>query len=255
MRTIKKRPPPNALVTWRTPRLAENRGPGIECTYEEMRRDPPVLQAVEDGLYAEQGGLCAYTGMQIELHVGSPREVGFHLEHVKAQKYCCYGEDADYGNIVACWPRPNQGFEPVYGAVRKMSWPAPEELGLFVSPLVPSCTSRFSFNHRGEIAATDSNDAAAKTTIEKLGLDNGELTELRLAAIRGTLKPGKKWLTLEQVRRLLQKLETEAASLDRGEHVRLRAFSFVLQQVLAREIRKLEGIKEAKRQAGSSKRR
>ncbi|TKD12375.1 TIGR02646 family protein [Polyangium fumosum] len=256
MRTIKKRPPPSALVEWRAKRLTKDPGEGMKCTYEELRRDTSALPAVEDGLFAEQGGICAYTGIQIRLDASSePRKVDFHLEHVTPQKHCIYGQDADYGNLVACWPRPNCGFEPLFGAVTKKSWPSPEEKHLFVSPLDPGCTARFSFNHRGEISPADEKDDAAKTTIEKLGLAHATLTDLRRGAILGALQPPGRLLSLEQARRLLATLKADAEKLDQGGSVRLRAFSFVIEQVLPREIRKLEGIKKSKQKAAGSARK
>lgn len=253
MRTVRKRAPPSALVQWRAERLAHDRGEGMECTYEEMRRHPPALEAVEDGLFAEQGGICAYTGIQIRLEAGPPREVGFHLEHVIPQRHCAYGQDAEYGNLVACWPWPNCGFEPAFGAVAKKSWPPPEERHLFVSPLDRSCTARFSFSHRGEISPADEKDQAARTTIDRLGLAHPELTELRHRAIQGALRPGGRFLTLSEAQRLLAIVRADAARLDQGAAIRLRAFSFVIEQVLPREIRKLEGIKKARKAAGSGR--
>lgn len=237
MRTIKKRPAPSALTEWRNPRLAQNRTEGMECTYEELRKDPHARRAVEEGLFDEQGGLCAYTGMKLQPSTG-PRPEGFHLEHLIPQMYCEYGQDADYGNLVGCWPPPNCGFEPSYGARKKGSWPSPAERHLFVSPLDSSCSRRFRFDHRGAISAAMPGDQAAATTIEKLGLDDPSLTDLRAHAIRGALSQ----IKLKDARRLLREIEADTEKLDRGESVRLRRFSFAIQQALAREIRKLEGI-------------
>ncbi|MCC6552754.1 MAG: TIGR02646 family protein [Polyangiaceae bacterium] len=218
----------------------------MECTYDEMRRDRPALEAVEDGLFQEQGGLCAYTGLQIRLETGAPRKVDFHLEHVIPQEHCTYGQDADYNNLVACWPRPNCGFEPSFGARKKGSWPSPTEQHLFVSPLDSSCAARFAFNRRGEISPAHESDEAANETIKKLGLGDKQLTELRRKAIQGALEPPSGKIKLKDARRLLRGIEEDSARLDRGETIRLRAFSFVIRQALAREIKKLEGIMEKK---------
>jgi hypothetical protein len=67
VRTIVKRGPPNALTQWRQPRLAANRGPGMDCTYEELRKDDAALNALENALFTEQGGICAYTGHPLSL--------------------------------------------------------------------------------------------------------------------------------------------------------------------------------------------
>jgi uncharacterized protein (TIGR02646 family) len=238
VRTIEKRPVPKALTEWRNPRLAENRTEGMECTYEEMRKDPRARRAVEEGLFHEQGGLCAYTGMKIQLDTGAQtEEVGFHLEHLIPQTHCEYGQDTAYSNLVACWPRPNCGFEPSYGARKKGDWPSPAEAHLFISPLDSSCSERFHFDHRGTISPARPGDQAAETTIEKLGLDDPSLTDLRAHAIRGALSQ----IKLKDARKLLREMAADNARLDGGESVTLRRFCFAIQQALVRKIRMLEG--------------
>jgi uncharacterized protein (TIGR02646 family) len=235
VRTIKKRNEPPAFVEWRVPRLAAHAAPGMVCNYEELRRHPAVIAAVADSLLAEQGSICAYTGVRIA--AGSS-----HIEHLKPQKYCAYGEDADYKNLVACWPEPNCAFEPEYGARKKGSWPSPDETALFVSPLSPRCDERFVFNRHGEINPADAADAAAKETITRLGLDHRTLTEYRRQAIRGALAPRSKPIRLTDARRLLHRLDDDAARLDSGEAVTLSPFCFAVRQLVAKEIRKLEAI-------------
>jgi uncharacterized protein (TIGR02646 family) len=247
VRTIKKNPQPAKLAEWRTPRMLANHLPATECDYESLRKAAVVLEAVENGLFAEQGGICAYTGHQISItpvdpNSGINRDVGFHVEHLTPQDHCTYGQDADYMNLVACWPRPNCGFEPAYGAKKKDNWPAPAEQGLFVSPLRPDCSSRFTFNHRGEIAAARNNDTPAETTIEKLGLDHHTLTELRRNAIRGVLNPASRQIKLAEARRLLADMKHAAAQLNAGIPTKLLPFCFAIEPALQREIRKLEGI-------------
>lgn len=254
MRTIRKRPEPNALTQWRAPRLAANRSEGMECDYEQMRRLPEVLEAVEDGLFAEQGGICAYTGHRIGLTAMSAgnaieRAVDFHIEHLTPQKYCKpehgnYGKDADYDNLVACWPRPNCGFEPAYGAKKKGSWPAPDKQSQFVAPLLANCSARFRFNHRGEISAAQADDEAASETIKQLGLDHFTLTELRREAIRGALNPASRKIKLAEARKLLQQMRRASENVDQGISVLLMPFCFAIQPALEREIRKLEAIRK-----------
>jgi uncharacterized protein (TIGR02646 family) len=130
----------------------------MECIYEELRRSSCIAD-VEESLFQEQGGICAYTGHRLRLEKGNannPRDVDFHIEHIIPQKYCKqqygnYGKDADYQNMLACWPRPNCSFEPSYGAKRKDKWPSPAQQNMFVSPLSLNCTSRFVFKRKGEI--------------------------------------------------------------------------------------------------------
>ena len=235
MRTIKKRNEPLSYVEWRAPRVAASAAPGMVCNYAELRRHPAVIQAVEDGLLAEQGSICAYTGVRIG--PGS-----FHIEHLKPQKHCAYGEDADYRNLVACWPEPDCPFEPEYGARKKGGWPSPDETALFVSPLSPACGGRFLFNRHGEIDAANSVDAAAKETIRRLGLDHRTLTEYRRQAIRGALSPRSKPIRLTDARRLLRRLDADAEQVDNGGAIMLSPFCFAIRQVVAKEIKKLEAI-------------
>lgn len=221
----------------------------MDCTYEEMRRVPEVLQAIEDALAGEQGGLCAYTGHRIGIPsqepVDRPRKIEFHVEHLAPQKHCGEGEDTAYSNLVACWPRPNCDFEPNYGARRKGDWPPPEHGAAFVSPLRPDCTERFAFNRRGEIGATRAEDAAAAETIVRLGLNEPALAQLRREAIRGALEPAGRLLKLAEARKLMARMKRASEDVDQGASIQLIPFCFAIEQALAREIRKLEAIRHA----------
>lgn len=237
MRTIRKRQPPASLTAWRGPRMAAGRPPGTECTYEELRRSPKVVSDIVQALLQEQGGLCAYTGRPI----ASRPDGDFHVEHLIPQAHCEYGEDADYRNLVACWPRPNSGFEPRYGARRKGDWPPPAEQNSFLSPLRGDCTARFRFNHRGEISASRHDDEGARETIQRLGLNEREITELRRHAIRGALSPRGEWLTLPQCRRLVEALQRVAQAVDNGSNDQLPAYWFALRSAAEAQIRRLGG--------------
>ena len=253
MRAIRKRAAPNSLAEWRAPRLAANRPEGMECTYEEMRRAPAVLEAVEDTLFAEQGGICAYTGHRIQLTTtgsltGVQRDVNFHIEHITPQTYCTaefagYGRDADYNNLLACWPRPNCGFEPAYGARKKGNWPSVAEQARFISPLRADCSAHFRFSHLGEISAAQEGDATANDTIARLGLDDPALTALRKEAIRGSLNPASRPIKLKEARRLLRRMDQDSYEVNQGISHRLTPFCFAIQPALEREIRKLEAIR------------
>jgi uncharacterized protein (TIGR02646 family) len=235
VRTINKRNEPRSYVQWRAPRVAANAAPGMVCSYEELRRHPEIITAVEHGLLAEQGWICAYTGCRI-----APGT--FHVEHLKPQMHCAFGEDADYKNLVACWPEPHCRFEPEYGARRKGSWPAPHETDLFVSPLSPTCGPRFVFNRHGEIQAAQAQDVAAHETIERLGLDHKTLTAFRRQAIHGALRPRSKPIRLTDARKLLRRLDADEGELDKGGTIRLAPFCFAVRQAVAKEIKKLEAI-------------
>jgi uncharacterized protein (TIGR02646 family) len=194
-----------------------------------------VVQDLERALHAEQGGICAYTG--IALSLGAEPGPGFHVEHLKPQRYCKPGEDVDYRNLVACWPAPNRKDGASFGAVHKGDWPSSEEGPLFVSPLDPSCGERFEFDKRGRIQAATTTDEAAVATIQRLGLDDGELTKRRRRAIRGMLNPRPdRWLTRKQMESFLTRLKSDEQALNAGGNIHLDAFCFAKRAVLSREI-------------------
>lgn len=199
--------------------------PGLVFTYREMRRDPAVLEAVEDRLLTEQGCLCAYTGRRLD------RE-NFHIEHLLPQNpptgTFYHGHDTDYQNMVACWPEPNRPSEPEYGAVPKRNWPGPDQVASFLSPLLPRAGIAFRFKLTGEIAAANPADAAAAATLEKLHLDHKELVALRRSALIGALTPKGKLLSRPQLQKLVREMTNDEASLAAGNNVRLRAFCFVI---------------------------
>jgi len=249
LRRIIKRAPPARLTEWRRPRLATNKPDGMDCTYGELRRDAAVIVAVEDALFAEQGGICAYTGHRLTLSE-QPRTVGFHCEHLKSQQRCRaldgadYGEDTDYRNLVACWPPANFGSSLRWGAHRKGAWPESAEQHLFVSPLSNGCQARFRFARSGQIEPANADDHAAAATIHNLGLDHDELTELRRSTIKGFLRQP---LSEAQAKPLLAQLQRDAARVDAGERLRLTPFCFAIEQALQREIRALRGSMESRR--------
>jgi len=116
---------------------------------------------------------------------------------------------------------------------------------LFVSPLSVGCEQRFSYNLQGMIKPTDGKDDAAGTTIKALALDHEMLTDLRKAAIDGTLElheSGPASLSLAKARNRLSGLERSEKS---GGP--LEAFCFALKQALVRHIKRLEGIRESKK--------
>lgn len=248
MRALVKRGEPPSLAAWRKPRLDNHRLPvadqqeGFECDYVSLRADKVVLHDLEDRLHAEQGGLCAYTGHIITLPPidpsGRARKVGFHIEHIKAQKQLkgCPCADTEYENLGACWPAPNPPSKVKYGAVKKKAWPEPSEAHLFLSPLDPTAPARLRFGRDGTIAPTSATDRAAAETIEKLGLDAAELVALRRAAIDTRLGLAGSPPDLATLSDLLQALREQAAALDQGETVQLAEFCFALEAALVQEI-------------------
>jgi uncharacterized protein (TIGR02646 family) len=246
MRTINKRQQPNALVQWRQDRIAKADEERWPFNYDALRQSEDVIGAVEAALYAEQGGICAYTG--IPLRFKSDGRAAFHIEHVKAQAHCDRGEDTDYSNLLACWPEPNHGTGVSFGAPRKGNWPKPHEAVNFVSPLKEGCTQRFTFSNEN-VASAQATDQAASLTIDKLGLQESELVALRKRAIQGALAPRKtRHLKLKELRKIHAGLEQDERALDAGGDVRLRGYCFAIKPAVGRRIRRLEAIRESRRQ-------
>jgi uncharacterized protein (TIGR02646 family) len=234
MRWIRKKSEPVELREWRS-RYKNDDNFG----YDLMRQDHGVTRAVTASLLEEQGWLCAYTGLRIEGYTISYK-CGCHIDHVKAQDHCLPEEEVLYSNMVACYPGPNPKAETPYGGERKKNWPDPSkgEQSLFVSPLDPTCESRFLFSLRGEIKHKDE-DLAAETTIKKLGLDHKELIAFRKAAIQGTLGKDNN-LPIKDARARLNGIKSQQSG-------RLEPFCFVLIQALEKHISRLEAIAKSKR--------
>ncbi len=228
MRWIRKqRPEPHALTQWRA-RYSSDTNFG----YALLRSSQETIRTVTDALLWEQGWLCAYTGRRIDTDT-------YHIEHLKAQTHCSPEETVAYSNMVACYPSPNPERGTPYGAERKGSWPSSSEQHLFVSPLDQTCEERFRFNLRGSIRERANDDQAAKTTIEKIGLDHRELVAFRKAAIQGTLGKSNN-LSLKDARRRLNSLRSH-------QEGRQEPFCFVLVQALRKHIVRLEAIARARR--------
>jgi uncharacterized protein (TIGR02646 family) len=212
--------------------------------------DAELRKGILQSLLDEQGWLCAYTGLKIceDEHAG----VDAHVEHLKAQESCAYGEDVQYSNIVACYPRPNRKVDAPYGAVPKKNWPDHSDSGqvaLFISPLSNGCESRFKFAVSGRISPGSPTDAAAIETIRRLHLDHAELTEYRKAAIRATLSSRGKPFSLDiaAAQRRLNGLR-----MDEQAGKKLEPFCFVLKQAIEGHIKQITVKREANlKQRGS----
>ena len=227
MQRIEKRTEPPELTQWRNEfRNDPNFGYGLLCGKD-------VHAVVLRSLAAEQGGICAYTGIRIRAQ-SETRPATAHVEHVFPQKHCSAAESVAYDNLVACYPGPNAPAVS-FGATFKRSWPSEEEQKLFVSPLTAGCEERFKFNQRGEITTARADDQPAKETIRRLGLDSVELTRLREAAVIPLLKIRNS----KQIRSRLNAIERESGSYSE--------FRFVLRHVLTRRLKQIEGIRRSNR--------
>lgn len=231
MRHIQKNNEPRSLSQWRAAYQNDpNFGYGLI--------DTNLRGKLRQALVAEQGGLCAYTGRRIDA-------ASCHVEHPKPQAHCVNGEDVAFANMLACVPAPNTPRLP-YGAHKKDSWPDATEEALFVSPLRPGCEVRFAFTLKGEIGASSPTDAAAKKTIEQLGLDHQLMRQFRKAAIEATLEVRGRGLASLDLRRARARLQSlDAAEKNSGP---LEPFCFVLKQAIRKHISRIEAIRKSKRE-------
>ena len=178
MRYIRKSDEPESFTAWKE--RQKNRGNPL--TWKAFRRRVTVKNDVYDALLREQGFICCYCGMQITRDTS-------HFEHFKPKSNITYGHLVlDYTNLlVSCKGESEEEHRvPVHCGHKKDDW---YDEHLMVSPLDENCASFFRYAASGEILPTDELDKqqAAKTTIEKLGLDIEKLRLIRSAAIDGAL--------------------------------------------------------------------
>jgi uncharacterized protein (TIGR02646 family) len=166
MKCINKSNPPKSYSIW----LEKQETLGVNYNFGSLQN--PEKGDLHKALVEEQGALCAYTMKRISLSSS-------HLEHIFPQHLCARGQDLDYMNLLACFPRESQcGF----GARKKDDWW--ENAGVdFVSPLNDSCELKFCYGIGGEIYPTNAASTAAKKTIEVLKLDDESLVNDRKNAI------------------------------------------------------------------------
>lgn len=226
MRTIRKRSPPVSYVEWkRTPPT-----PGRKRDYEDLRNAlGGVIADVEDSLFREQGGICAYTGKSLGEPAGQRKQ--FHVEHIEPGEGADAPGSIEYSNMLACWPEPDRPEEPGFGAREKGAW---WNAGEFVSPLSSGSGARFKFSWTGRIEPAREADEAARRTIEVLALNHRNLVAWRRQAIYGELRPRGVLVSPRKAGTLLNALEEAAARLDAGLDERLEEYEFVLRDMLRR---------------------
>ena len=220
MKYIRKGLPPEELQEWFDGQPAVD-GQRINCGYNDMPSN--VKNAVKERLLDEQGGLCCYTGVQINLK-------NSHIEHLKPQSLCTDHEDVAYTNLLAAYPGASEGRYP-FGAHAKADW---YDEQLLVSPLHQRCESQFRFNQFGGIASRDGKDTAALETIERLHLNHSSLSDMRRDAIDEALFSDESPLRKEQLQRLIERLYS------RDTNGRFPAFCFVIKDVAQDLLRKTE---------------
>lgn len=162
----------------------------------------PEKLAVHEALLKDQGYTCCYCGQRITL-------TNSHIEHLRPKKN--YPElSLEYSNLLSSCPgytedpnrQPNVTRRPQeFCGPKKDDW---YDLKLTVSPLMPDCAEYFRYTALGEIMTAESPDkqAAAKETIEKLGLNHSKLRISREKAIEGILDDIEQ-LQSEEIQRLI----------------------------------------------------
>jgi len=163
---IRKGEEPSELLDWKaTDKMYQRNRP------KWKRFRPPVKQDVHASLCEEQGWICCYCGVGIELNTS-------HIEHFRPRED--FPENTfDYDNLLCSCQLELSKKEPRRCGSAKGSW---FEEGITVSPLEPDCERRFEYLADGRIRAVE-NDQGAKETIIHLDLDGAKLRELRKAAI------------------------------------------------------------------------
>lgn len=133
--------------------------------------------SVKTSLMQEQGFLCCYCERRLTASDS-------HIEHLQPQRDPAV-DSLDYSNLLcACQNQIKKG-KPRHCGNLKGDWYDPE---LLVSPLSPDCEGRFMFAGDGFITPAEADDAAARETIVRLGLDIPKLNDLRASAIEPFLE-------------------------------------------------------------------
>jgi len=166
VKKITKATEPKTLTDWKSQDRMSHR--------PNWNRVPALIKGnVHSALLREQGFLCCYCETSIT-------EGNSHIEHFRPRSNNKFKDfQLSYDNrLCSCIRDPEYG-DPLHCGHRKGSW---FDEALLISPLATDCENRLRFTaHRNVLARH--NDLAAKTTIERLGLDIPKLRALRRAAL------------------------------------------------------------------------
>lgn len=182
MKRIVKRAEPTELSNWKEQDRMAHR--------PRWNRVPVAIrESIHGSLMREQGFICCYCESRIARDDS-------HVEHFRPKRRFP-ALQLDYGNLhCSCQRDPSRG-EPRHCGHRKGNW---FDEKLLLSPLEADCEGRLGFTANGDVFPRSIDDAAAKTTIEKLGLDLPKLRALRAAAIDALYT-----LSNEEIERLLER--------------------------------------------------
>jgi uncharacterized protein (TIGR02646 family) len=210
---IRKGKEPAELRSWR---LA-NKSTPQNLRYQNVPKN--ALEAIRIALLKEQGFLCGYTMMRVDLRKG-------HIEHIQAQSLK-RDLQISFSNMVYCYPGDGAP-HCAFGAHAKDGRAV--EARMFVSPLDPTCETRFTYRENGGVSAANGDDEAAKKTIDLLRLDNNVLVQARKAVIRTLpiFSRSKPHISSRRAARLASNV------LFRDADGRFQEYAVVLNQVMAR---------------------
>ncbi len=164
MKHIIKNQEPQEFSAWKA---NSNR----QLTFRDLNFEHKVKKIVKTALMSEQGRICCYCERRLT-------KKDSHIEHFRPQSDPAV-DSLDYTNMLCSCLQPKRG-DPLHCGHLKGDW---FDAQLLVSPLDPSCEGRFTYTERGKILPADESDEAARTTIEKLGLNIPKLNDLRRKAI------------------------------------------------------------------------
>ncbi|MBT9546708.1 MAG: TIGR02646 family protein [Candidatus Sericytochromatia bacterium] len=165
MKHIVKQPEPPDFVAWKAQANAD-----WQPSYALLSGAPK--RALKQALMQEQGYLCCYCEQSLT-------DADSHIEHFNPQ-HLHAGDDIAYKNLLCSCLNERKKGNPIHCGALKDDW---FDLGLLISPLDPTCESRFQYLDNGKIQPAQSSDLAAQTTIAKLGLDIAKLNEMRNKAL------------------------------------------------------------------------
>jgi uncharacterized protein (TIGR02646 family) len=167
MKCIIKGSEPVEFTNWKN-KENENWAP----TYNLLSGDEKA--AVFESLKKEQGYLCCYCEQEIETN-------DCHIEHFRPKDQLKFPElQLVYSNFHCSCQRNVEKGAPLHCGNSKGNWYTE---GKLISPLDTQCEMRFKFTEDGQMLPFDTEDDAAKTTIDKLKLDIDKLNSLRESVI------------------------------------------------------------------------
>jgi len=167
MKPIQKQPEPEVFRQWK-----QGESPDWAPDWSALEDASEVKKALKAALMLEQGMICGYCGIRIDLRPS-------HIEHIKPRER--YPEAAlAYENLLASCLPEDKGRANLHCGMRKGNW---YEESRFISPLDPQCQTHFRFTADGAIGPHDPGDERAATTIQRLGLDCSRLNAHRKQAI------------------------------------------------------------------------